>query len=657
MASPSKNKPKTPAPKGNAKVPTSNTKGSSPGGINHWLLPGLLLAGILALTYFIYQPALNYGFTNWDDDAYVTENAIIGHPENFHQMLTTPVGGNYHPLTMYSLAYDYKAVEALPLEQKGGRFHAVNILLHLCNILLVFYFTYLFSKRRMWMSLACALFFAIHPMHVESVAWVAERKDVLYTFFFFLSLISYLLYVDRKKYIWLLVCLLAFVLSLASKPAAVILPLVLLCIDYFRSRKVNVAIIVEKIPFFILSIIGGLLTIKAQQASGAVAVKAVYPLIERVLFPFYALMMYWVKLFFPFNLAVVYPFPNIEGKPLTFEYYLAPIVVVVVTGAIIYFGKGKKIMLFGLLFFLINVVLILQFVNVGQAIISERYTYVAYLGLFMMLTWWLDDKDKGGSLRWVGLAAIALFAVVFAAKSAERVKIWSNDETLWTDEINQFPMQVPDAYNNLGYFYRHHAQPDKALSNYSIAIALHPVDPKPWGNRGNIFFDAHRFDSAIANYNRAIALNPHEWETLSNRGASKAQLGDLQGGLNDLTLSLSGDSANAAAWTNRALIYSLMSQHENAISDYRRALQRTPKADNLINAIAVEYQRAGKYTESIAEFNKAIDLAPNTGIYYLNRSYSWNGTGNKQNAIQDMQKARSMGVRVPDEYLKILAGA
>lgn len=635
-----------------AAKPKTKSSQPSPNGRNLWILAAAL-AGILLITWFIYEPATQYGFTNWDDDVYITKNPIVAHPENTHAMLTTPVGGNYHPLTMYSLAYDYKQTESLPDQQKAHRFHTVNILFHLANILLVFYFIYLLSNKRLWTSLACALFFAIHPMHVESVAWIAERKDVLYAFFFFISLIAYLFYLDKKNYAWLALCFVTFVLSVAAKPAAVILPLVLLAIDYFRSRKLNMLMLGEKIPFFIISAFAGYLTILAQKASGAVSNNANYTLFERLLFPFYGIMMYFVKLVWPFHLSAVYPFPNIAGKPLGVEFYVAPVLVLLAAGTLLWFGRSKRIVAFSLLFFLINVILILQFFNVGQAIIAERYTYVAYLGPFMLLTWWLDEKipSMQRNLLWV---VIGVLSIIFIAQSVQRVKVWSSDETLWTNVIDEFPMRVTDAYNNRGYYYRHAGQPDKALSDYALALTLNPTDELAWGNRGNIFFDRKQFDSAIANYNRSLGYRGNQWETLSNRGASKAQIGDLTGALNDLSRSVQHDSFAVSAVTNLALVYTLLNDHEGAIRCYRRVLQLSPRADDIINAIGVEYQHEQRFAESISEFNHAIQLSPNMGIYYLNRSYSYNGLGNKQNAIQDMQNASRLGVKIPDTYLKEL---
>ena len=238
-------------------------------------IPGLALIGILLITFIVYLPSLGNDFTNWDDDAYVTENPLVARP-HVVDVLMTPLGGNYHPLTVLSLALNYRISGYQP-----ASYHWLNLLLHLANTGLVFAFVWMLSRRRFWTATATSLFFGIHPMHVESVAWIAERKDVLYTLFYLLGLIAYLRYLERRRWAWFAVCLAAFVLSLASKPAAVVFPLTLLALDYFFRRTDRIRLVLEKLPFLALSIAVGWLTLKAQQAIGAVALVGTWSLFEK----------------------------------------------------------------------------------------------------------------------------------------------------------------------------------------------------------------------------------------------------------------------------------------------------------------------------------------------------------------------------------------
>jgi len=330
MPTPSKSKQKSVQPK---KKPVEVISKSQTAYIPHI---GVFI--ILIITFILYRPSLENEFTNWDDDDYVTENWIIRNPGNIKRMIQTPVAGNYHPLTMYSLALDWslssKQVRSLPDDKKevarARTFHTTNLILHLLNTALVFVFIWFLSGKRLWVSWVCSLFFGIHPMHVESVAWIAERKDVLYTFFYLISLIAYVWYRDKKKNLWLIICLFSFILSLASKPAAVMLPITLWAIDYFHNRKLDWKMIAEKVPFLILSLIVGVLTFKAQVRSDAVNYNQQYDFFEKLIFGSYGTLIYFVKLIFPINLSNLYPYPD-QGKGLSILYYLAPIILLILS--------------------------------------------------------------------------------------------------------------------------------------------------------------------------------------------------------------------------------------------------------------------------------------------------------------------------------------
>ena len=271
-----------------------------------------LLPGILLLTFIIYLPSLNNDFIiNWDDAGYIHENEPIKkiNSENIKIIFTQFYKGNYHPLTTLFYAVEYSLVGESPF-----LYHLNNLVFHLLNVLLLYIFIKKISGKTI-VAAFCALFFGIHPMHVESVAWISERKDVLYTFFFFFSLIMYLKYLDndsRKKWhYWLSIFL--FILSLLSKSAAVSLPLVLLLIDYYYKRKLNIkTIIIEKIPYFILSIIFGLVAIASQNETGAIQnLTPLYSIFDRFFIVSYATLIYLIKFFLPVKLSAMYAYPQL----------------------------------------------------------------------------------------------------------------------------------------------------------------------------------------------------------------------------------------------------------------------------------------------------------------------------------------------------------
>src|SRR5258706_5022627 len=275
-----------------------------------WIAPFILL-----LTFLAYIPALRAGFVNWDDGDYIVDNLIVKDFANLKSILSTPVQGNYHPLTMLSMAINYQ-ISGL----NAWSYHLFNLVFHLINCFLVYRLAMLLSYRNIIIAFTTAVLFGIHPMHVESVAWVSERKDVLYGLFFLAALISYTRYADtgsKKQYLF---AIFLMMLSLLSKPAAVVFPAALFCIDILRKRKLTLTLIIEKIPFFIPALIMGILTYYGQSNTGATDMAAFFGIGIRILIGFYGIMMYFFKMILPFNLSAFYPFPA-RNISLPNEYY------------------------------------------------------------------------------------------------------------------------------------------------------------------------------------------------------------------------------------------------------------------------------------------------------------------------------------------------
>src|SRR5260221_6180005 len=333
-----------------------------------WIAPFILL-----LTFLAYIPALRAGFVNWDDGDYIVDNLIVKDFANLKSILSTPVQGNYHPLTMLSIAINYQ-VSGL----NAWSYHLFNLVFHLINCFLVYRLVMLLSNRNIIIAFTTAILFGVHLMHVESVAWVSERKDVLYSLFFLAGLISYTKYADtgiRKQY---LLTILFLVLSLLSKPAAVIFPVALFCIDLLRKRKLNVRLFAEKIPFFILALITGILTVIGQKAIGARGERFYnFGIGTKILFWFYGIMMYFFKMIAPLNLSAFYAFPAIN-RQLDIEYYLSPLFFAMLAAIFFFSLKKNRVIAFGILFYLVNLLLVMQVVIVGRAIITDRYNYHPY---------------------------------------------------------------------------------------------------------------------------------------------------------------------------------------------------------------------------------------------------------------------------------------
>ena len=576
------------------------------------LLPWLLLvAGVTAVCL---APMLRNEFVNWDDEYYVINNPLLRGPD-IKGIFSEQVLGNYHPLTILSYSFNYAISKLDPFS-----YLLVNYLFHLANTLLVFYFIWNISGNNKFIAAFVALVFGIHPMHVESVAWVAERKDVLYTFFFLLSLLQYwkFLQTNKEKHFW--ICFILFVLSLLSKPAAIVLPLVLLLLDYWKGRPITTKVITEKIIFFVLSLGMGIATIKIQSPS-AMAGLNVFSITDRLFFACYSLMTYFLRFFVPYPMSALHPFP-LTNKP-GWQILVSPVFVVALLTAF-WFLRKNKIVVFGLLFYVVNLLLVLQVVSIGLAIVSERYTYVPYIGLAFMFAM-LVSKSKVIPPK-LSIAVAGLFLLIMGVMSFQRTKVWRNSGTLWSDALKTYPRTPYARTNRANYLSKLALRPDKkavadsiykvAFEDCAIALEVRGNHAPAFEYRGLMYLDRQQFKEALADANQLITLKP-----------------DYRIG-----------------YDMRATCYYRLNQPEKALADYNKCIQIKPDDHRSYNNIGTLYMNVfQKYNEAIAEFNKAISIQP-VGYYYLNRSICYFRMKNIPKAREDAIKASQMGTVVADSY-------
>jgi len=516
----------------------------------------LLIAGILMLvTYVAFIPALDNDWTNWDDPKYILDNHIIKDLtwERTEAIFkdTDRKSGLYAPLTYLTWATEhyYYLLDAT-------YYHRDNVILHVMNTGLVFWLILLLVGRYE-AAIITALLFGIHPLHVESVAWITERKDVLYTFFYLISLILYVLYCSREKgkRKFYALALVVFLLSLLSKPAAVTLPMVLLLIDLLKNRmtlplpeedwslrglfriglrfiflrwlpkvpawfRENKKILIEKLPFFALSLIWGYITI---QTTRSIAEGDTFSLLERTLFAFYGIVTYLYKMIVPINLSCFYPFPTLlDNGMLPTIYYAAPFITTALFFLVYRSIYLTKTVLFGALFFLFTIGLTLQFFPVGPNIVTDRYTYVPYIGLFfiigMAFVWLIDQQEKKFTVfKTLSVVALAGFSIWCVFLSRERCEVWTNSETLWTDVIAKYP-NTSEGYLNRGQYYTDNDVFDKAMVDYDATLRLNPKSTLAYINRGNVYGRTGVYDKALENYSKAIELSPNASKIYLNRG-------------------------------------------------------------------------------------------------------------------------------------------
>ncbi len=602
----------------------------------------LMLLGFCVLVSFLaYLPVLNADFINLDDNDYVYENEVIRSFSNLGKMFSQPLQGNYHPLTVMSLAFNYAISK-----NDASSYHLLNLLLHLANTALVFFFVWRLSGRNMIMSFFASLLFGVHPMHVESVAWISERKDVLYTFFYLIGMIAYLKYVDRSDKTSLALCFVAFVLSIASKPAAIVFPLSLFTLDLYRSRSWNTSLLLEKLPFFAVSGIMALLTLQAQTIGGATDTTNAFGLDQRFFFGFYSYMMYIVKMFVPVNLAIFYPLPLMHTS-LPALYYIAPLVFAASVALAAFTYKKHPVIAFGFAFFFVNLVLVLQWKVIGSTIMAERYTYVPYVGLFIILGWLLSKVLAGKQS--MALGATAVLGVVFAGMSYAHAGVFNNSISLWENAIASQPSER--AYTSRASSFRTEGKLDSALAYYDKGLSLFPNDQWALCNRANIYFDKHQDSLALEDYNRALTIVPNFVPGLTNRGALYARAGKNDLALADLNRAIELKPEDRSPYLYRAICLYNSGKHSLAISDYERILNGNPADVDSRFSLGMCYKLTAQYEKAIGAFSQCFAVRRNALTLQV-RSECYAALGKMESARADADAAMKSGMKLSPEYLR-----
>lgn len=574
---------------------------------------------VIAITAICFFPMLQNGFTNWDDTYYVVQNRLIRDPD-WYGIFTEPVVSNYHPLTMLSLALNYQLSALDPFS-----YHLVNYLFHLLNTGLVFYFIYIISGNKIYVAFFTALVFGIHPMHVESVAWIAERKDVLYTCLFLLSLIQYWKFLNSGNRTQYWFSLLLFCLSLLSKPAATVLPLILLLLDYWKGKTVSIKLLTDKIPFFIAALVIGFLTVKIQ-SRGAIAGFDLYPFWVRPFFGCYTLMTYFIRFFIPYPLSAFHPYPSPDN--LGAAVYASPVFVLLLLFALWYYRKNKNVV-FGLIFFIINLLLVLQVLSIGFTIVSERYTYVPYIGLAFMAGMWLYQRKGDAKKQLLVLSVIV--SVIFGYMTFQRTGVWENGGTLWDDVIKHYPEASMPRANRAAYLAK---------------LAIEPAN-------------AARKDSmlrvAIEDCNYAIEIAPQDPAAYEKRGLISLIINNNNYLKNDAFTLIKLQPENNMGYYLRGMYYMRINEPDKSLADLNQSLAMKPTSDVSLDArgslLVNAYQR---YSEALNDFNRGIQLNPDVGGYYMNRSICYYKLGNIEQAKADALRAIAKGAAISDLYKGLL---
>jgi len=594
---------------------------------------------LMLVTAIVFFNTLQNDFTNWDDDIYLFSNNYIKELSStgIYNIFSESYFGNYHPLTTLTYAVEYKLFGF-----NASYFHFTNYLLHLINTLLVFLLFRQFTKR-MDIPFITALLFALHPMHVESVAWISERKDVLYSFFYLASLIFMVRYIKAgfKNFGFYILAFVLFLFSLMSKSAAVVLPVSFLISIYFLTKKITVKDILLCLPFFVLSVVFGIVALQTQNVATNDAT-IIYTGLNRVLIVFYAVGFYIIRFIFPYNFSAFHSLPNATNNLLPSEFYAAPLILIIVI-ALVFISKKefRQVMIFGLLFFMVNMALVIQIIPLGQAIVSERYTYIPYIGLSFIAAFGFIHLKESKNSTLVTVAGL-LFMGFLTVSTFLQNKVWANSITLWSKAIEVNP-QNSVAYNHRGNALAKNTNYIKAIEDYDKAIEFDKKTADPFNNRGlaKAYLGQHK--EAISDYNEAIKIKPGYAEAYFNRGNSKGNTGDLQGALGDLNKAIAINATYLDAYINRGNIKGRLEDTKGALEDFNKATEINPNYPIAFYSRGLANSTLKNYNEALKDYNKAIKLDAKFALAYLNRGNAYFFLNRINDACLDWKTASSLG--------------
>jgi Flp pilus assembly protein TadD len=595
---------------------------------------------ILLIVFAAFYPALKGQFVNLDDNLYVTQNKAIRSISlaNLKTISTSFFVAHYQPVTIFSYSLEYHFFKLNPFN-----YHLTNLILHLLNCLLVFWVIYALSGKISVAGLT-ALLFGIHPLQVESVAWISERKNLLYAFFFLGAMVSYLYYLKKdqaKKYYFL--CLFLFILSLLSKSMALTLPLVLLLLDYFTSRKINPAAWIEKIPYFFLSLVCGLVALFAGSSLKAFDYKSSYGFFTRLMGISRDIIFYLHKLLFPHQLSLLYPYAEIKPNLLYLYYFMAVVILLI---ALILASRYTKKVILGSGLFLLMVFPAIRFLPLEGTLTADRYVYLPSIGIFYLLAegclWLYRRKTKYYRLiRAFLISGLVIIAVLLSVLTWQRCRIWKDPLSLWNDVLGKYP-GIASAYNNRGVFFLSKREYRKALADFMQAVKIkteYPDDPtyryNPtykhyYLNLGYSLRALGRNQEAIAVFQRFIK-EAEEYSSL-------VRSSDFGGDKNKV-MAVNRRAIEVEAYFELANLEDLFGDSNKAIALYLRAIEVYPKNVNAHFYLGVLYVNLNRQEEAKIELARAIAIDPTFDPAYIKLAGIYKALGQKEELIALYQKA------------------
>jgi len=582
---------------------------------------------LAAATLAVYWQVRTHEFVAYDDQEYVYENVYVQAGltrESIVWAFTTGHASNWHPLTWLSHMLDCQIYGLNP----AGH-HITNLLFHIANTLLLFIVLKRMTRAR-WQSAFAAALFALHPLHVESVAWVAERKDVLSTLFWMLTMWAYAGYVDKRESVtatshfpifrYLLVIVL-FALGLMSKPMLVTLPFVLLLIDFWPLGRVDRDIslgnsrfatywklVREKTPLFTLSIASSVITYLVQQRGEAVEYWGYLPLRVRLANAVVAYIRYVDKMLWPRDLAVLYPYARDRISALLV--ISAVLLLACVSFGVYRLRRRCPYLLTGWAWYLGTMVPVIGIIQVGMQAIADRYTYIPLIGLFIIVAWGISDLVPKRRYRQVGLgipAAAAVAALMICTWF--QVGHWRNSVALFTHALESTTDNWI-MHSNMGHVFFDRGDLARAAAHYSAAIEIEPRSIKPHYNLGTVLVEQGKLDEAVALYREAVRLDPDYADAHNNLGNILERRGKFDEAAAHYREAIRSDPDDAKAYYNMGTLLVARGNLEDAIDMFTEAVRLNPSHARAHNNLGSVLKRMGRLDEAISEYRQAIESDP-----------------------------------------------
>jgi tetratricopeptide (TPR) repeat protein len=639
----------------------------------------------------VYLPALNLGFVNWDDDVYIYENRSILLPNSgfVRWAFTTFQCGNWHPMTWLSLGLDRFLWGTGPMG-----FHATNIVLHGLNTALVTILAALliavakkcappggegrgFSDRGVITAAAITgILFGFHPIHVESVAWISERKDVLCAFFFLSGILTYMKYAlglsdgnvqglfshgHSSRFYFL--TLFFFIFSLLSKPMAVTFPVVLLLLDWhplgrFKRGRIS-AIFTEKIPLFTLSIASSIVTIVAQKSVGDVMSFSQLPFSHRLINGTRAFVLYLWKMLIPINLIPFYSYPS-DVSLLSIKYISILSVAVGIAASCVMLAKSRKGRSWTAAwsYYLITLIPVLGLIQVGNQSMADRYMYLPSLGPFLLagLGFTIVLERKKGSAerpffgRYSALVIMGVLTISLSYLTVRQTGVWKDGFTLWNYVIDENPASFAKVYNNRGLIYLKQNRPEEALRDFNTAIASAPGILKWYFNRAAAYRLLGQYDKALEDLTTVVKFEPRNILGYVHRGNTYLLMGQFDEAISDYSKAIFLKPDSVTVYFNRGKAYQLKKQYDKAIDDFSKAVSLDTHFADAYGERGAAYIALARYKDAIADCSAAISIIRDVPRYYYDRGTAYAKLGSFLEAVNDLTTAISISTKPDANY-------